>query len=737
MKPALATPVLLLAALAPAVSAQVTWSHVGLTARSHHAMVTDTVRSRVVLYGGTTSDTHEWDGTSWVAARPAHRPPTRTYAAMAFDFLRGRTVLFGGGPQNNQTWEWDGTDWTQLVPASSPPGRNGTRLAYDLGRFRTVLFGGHSNTGAALQDTWEWDGTNWIQAAPANAPSARGFQGMTYDAVSGKVLVFGGLVDQFNGPALGDTWTWDGVNWTQANPAGTPSARCTTLATDVVRQRVVMFSGAATIYSQATLTDTWEWDGSNWTLMSPAASPPPRLGHAMTLDALGRIVLFGGETSFTAVRADLWGWDGANWTQLRTSTGPTPRADHALAYDPVRDRVVLFGGTSAQLTPLGDTWLWDGFEWREVLPANSPAPRAAHVMTFDPVRQRVVLFGGTGRNDTWEWDGTNWQQRTPAAAPPAQTKPAMVWDSVRQRGVLYGSDTYEWDGSQWTNRPSAARPASTRDVAMAFDAVRGRVVLFGGQAFALEMWEWDGLNWTPVTMANPTPPARRTGTMVFDATLTRMFLYAGFSTASGVLGDTWDWDNTAWTNRTLTPAANNPPMRLSHAMVHDPSRQRSILFGGSNAGQYLGDTWELAAANPARYAPFGAGCAGGAGMPVLGAVPWQLPWLGGSFTAEVRPIPPVAVGVMFTGYSRTTWLGIPLPLNLTGAGMPGCSLLASGQIILALSTGGGVGTLTLPLPTDPSLLGAAFYQQALVSDFAANPAGLIVSNGAAARFGQR
>src|SRR5262245_51346436 len=51
--------------------------------------------------------------------------------------------------------------------------------------------------------------------------------------------------------------------WTNRTPAVSPGARSSPgLAYDPVRGRTVMFGGVAP--SQATYTDTWEWDGSTW-----------------------------------------------------------------------------------------------------------------------------------------------------------------------------------------------------------------------------------------------------------------------------------------------------------------------------------------------------------------------------------------------------------------------------------------------------------------------------------------
>ena len=52
------------------------------------------------------------------------------------------------------------------------------------------------------------------RTSPPPAPTPRFEMGMAYDAASGQVVLFGG-----GGHAwLGDTWTWDGTDWTQRTP---------------------------------------------------------------------------------------------------------------------------------------------------------------------------------------------------------------------------------------------------------------------------------------------------------------------------------------------------------------------------------------------------------------------------------------------------------------------------------------------------------------------------------------
>ena len=72
----------------------------------------DSSRGRVVMFGGTDSsasrnlaDTWEWDGTNWIQRAPATSPTARAGHAMAYDSIRGRVVLFGGsGDQASPIW---------------------------------------------------------------------------------------------------------------------------------------------------------------------------------------------------------------------------------------------------------------------------------------------------------------------------------------------------------------------------------------------------------------------------------------------------------------------------------------------------------------------------------------------------------------------------------------------------------------------------------------------------------
>jgi uncharacterized protein (TIGR03437 family) len=253
---------------------------------------------------------------NWTRQNPSTSPiPTRAGSAMAYDSAHNQIVLFGGGNGRvlNETWNWDGSDWTRKLPLASPPGRVNHAMAYDSAHGQIVLFGGRDANGR-FSDTWVWDGTNWTQKFPQTSPPARAYTAMVYDSAHGQVVLFGGSREQFP-------------------------------------------------LTEIAFNDTWTWDGSNWTQRSPQSSPAVRGGHALAYDsAHGQVVLFGGDTSEVNVGntffSDTWTWDGANWTQKSPQSAPSARSGHAMAYDSSHGQVVLYGGYGA-VGFLGDIWTWD------------------------------------------------------------------------------------------------------------------------------------------------------------------------------------------------------------------------------------------------------------------------------------------------------------------------------------------------------------------------------------------
>jgi hypothetical protein len=704
-----------------------------MAAVSGHAMAFDEARGRTVLFGGNSgpfqsADTGEWDGAAWTL-RDTNVVPARFAHALAYDRTRRRVVLFGGrtglSTDLGDTWEWNGDRWVQRSSGGPSP-RAGHSLAYDPLRQRTVLFGA-----AAPADTWIWDGVAWTQLAPVHSPGDRLGAAFAFDETSGRALLFGGA-SMTQPTLLGDTWSWDGTDWTLLAATSAVSARgCAAIAFDAGLGRVVLYGGGTNTPLNGGAVffgDAFEWDGANW--LPHAAPPSARTYGTMVYDRTRSSLVLHGGGVLLGTLDDTWEQSSgaSSWNQVRP-TGPYTRYGHALASDTARGRVVMFGGRLPTLWQprLSETWEWDGYRWHAAQPATSPAPRDNHAMAFDAARQRTILFGGfdpstgLGAADTWSWDGANWTQLAPAASPPPRAAHAMAYDSTRQQVLLFsgtaGNDTWTWNGANWTQQFPVHSPTIRQDAGMAEDFVRQVVVLFGGYLIAAraatnETWEWNGVDWvqrlTPVS-----PAARVMHAMAFDATRLRVEMTSGLTSLfnSQQLSDTWEYDGVNW-NLVL---ANGPRPSFEHALAYDSVRRQLLLFGGAGS---TNDVWFFGDTTQAQSTPVGSGCAGSAGVPVLAGSP---PSLGESGVAleliDAAPAAPAAIGLSFASAS--------VPLG------GGCTLLlgpsAGARFLLTNATGNA--RQPLPVPEAPALRGLTVFAQGAVLDAAGAFAGLAFTAG--------
>jgi hypothetical protein len=729
---------LLMLAAGGAATAQTEWHPLlsPTVPRSRHAMAFD--GRGLVVFGGTSTvgssnyllaATEIWDGHQWTAAHPPNEPSPRSGHAMASDIMRARVVLFGGfDAANNRlsdTWEWNGVTWSQVLTATSPSPRRLTAMAYDFLRQRTVLFGGESTFGQSVGDTWEWDGLDWSQRSSAIAPLARQGHAMAYDLLRGRIVMFGGE-NQFTQLQTNAVWEWDGTSWQQFLPPVRPIARHShAMAFDFSSGKTLVFGGISAL---APLAELWGWDGSQWQNLT-ASTPLQPTGlqlSAMAFDLSHSIaVVFGGQMNGGAL-SETWEWDGTHWIMPQ----PLARSSPAMALDPVSGVGILFAY---------NTWEWRAGAWRMLVPATTPPDRMGAGMAFDAARQRIVMFGGMRPSgstpmlaDTWLWDGLTWSQVTAVVAPPGRSGQSMTFDSVRQEVVLFGGfsgsptnillqDTWVWNGSTWTQRFPTNTPPGRTSAGFAFDPARGRAVLVGGTT-PWDTWEWDGTNWLQ-QMPVHLPSGGSASSLAYDPMRRRCVLWC--ISCNG----TWEWDGVDWLQRT-TPSPS--PQSAAGVLAFDAHTNRVLLHQ-----PLLPATWDYGPVHPATIAPFGTGCAGSAGTPVLRADNGSLPWLGDTLALAVEPVAANAPVLLAIGFSNTTFGGASLPVSLDALGMTGCSLLVSiDEQRLAFSNGARA-DFALLVPTTTALTGLQFFAQAAVADAAANPAGIVASNALAGSIGSR
>ena len=456
---------------------------------------------------------------------------------------------------------------------------------------------------------------------------------VAFDPLRNQLLCYGG----FPGALTSDLHALDRSDWTW-RPV--PSSRVPTpvalfsMATDTLRNRIVLFGGTVSTTNLEGTAETWEWDGTDWSLRTPAQSPPPRMDAAVAFDsARGVAVLFGGRgTSFTELRDDIWEYDGQTWVAGQPTQRPPAGPAH-MAYDPVRQVAVL--QPQVTVSQQIGTWEWDGSDWTG--PLDPEVSDVDNRLVWYPAWQAVVRvsrFGAVAR-----WDGARWIQVIPAD--PLRTNPTTAvahdpnpgagllrqgvdgdvkrltasgwvragtpyrpisgnaplrYDAARQRllalggsGQLFARDslTGEWD------ELAAFRSLGVSPTAAAwcFDAARGEVVLHGVVPPSFQtprtfLWSAAQSTWREATPTRPGPP-RRNAAIAYDERRQRVVLFGGEGERDPA--PVWEWDGADWTPITANPA---PPTRLMGEMVYDPDREVVILFGGQGGGAFLRDTWE-------------------------------------------------------------------------------------------------------------------------------------------------
>ena len=308
----------------------------------------------------------------------------------------------------------------------------------------------------------------WVQIATQGPPS-RINAAMAYDSDRHVTVLYGGTGYTSNGiPAIGDTWEFDGTNWTQRFPATSPVARSQAqMVYDSGRHRSVLFGGRIYTNSNWQISlETWEWDGTNWQQNVTAHVPPWTTSDpfgACYDSARGETLIFGGLNN-TGRLYQLWGYDGTDWTQ-KTPTGPTPVTANSgvMTFDLFRNVAVLLGG-NAQSVPApypsgGAVWEWDGSIWHEKPQSGQTFGGASSqdVFAFDTFRNESVLYGvvyGTvdgvasdlppfpyGYRYMWRWNGQDWQADPPTptlGGQILQINASMSFDTLRNALVLFG-----------------------------------------------------------------------------------------------------------------------------------------------------------------------------------------------------------------------------------------------------------------------------------------------------------
>jgi hypothetical protein len=282
--------------------------------RTAAALVYDVTRKEMLLWGGIASDGKTfpndlwaWNGSSWrqLVPRDGVAPLGRSHHNLVYDEARRRVVLIGGrrGPGKlGDTWEWDGARWHEITSGTFPILH--PTVVYDGMRRRVVLFGG-SDLAGLLRKLMGWNGRAWEVLDSVGPPLAKeaGIPVISAVTPAGELLSVIEQSGRSSDSVALLTWTWNGTSWTrrELGPAMTslqPAASAPD-GTIYIYQSFGEWLTAPLVHTRS--------PAGVWTSVSPSVRPEPNLFPAAAYDPIRkRFVLYGNA---------YWEWDGARWAK--------------------------------------------------------------------------------------------------------------------------------------------------------------------------------------------------------------------------------------------------------------------------------------------------------------------------------------------------------------------------------------------------------------------------------------
>lgn len=572
--------------------------------RTAHGFVYDSTRGRGVLFGGRKAriepegvvslfnDTWIWDNGQWQQIVPPNSPEARHLHAMAYDSVRDRVVVFGGSRRNAadtafepayDTWEFDGTTWTKIAIENEPK-VNVPQLVYDAARNQILLMG-TNETFTTLMYAYEPNNRTWRQITAEKMPACVNDAALTYRARTGTVILIGGVCS-LTTSTTDQTWEWNGTNWAEVTTNNLGRGIAQAIAYDSLRDTIVAFGGFSA-FNPIPRSFTSYFTSNTWRVSFTQSRPEPRSLHSFETDPVNKTVwMFGGLNEFaTAFTAELWGYRNGQWFSNFVTGAPLDCTTPVSAWDANRSKLVVICGGQG-------VFEWDGKAWTAPEARDDrPDARRFPAAVYDETLKKVVLFGGYDnanfRNDTWTWDGTTWVE-IERDRPNQRSLMQMWYDPLLKKTVLYGglgrrnineritrySDMWSFDGTQWTKMNVTTTPGERFGAQTAIDPRTNKMILFGGlrsepvegdddrrrQFFDNDTWEWDGAasRWTKLNPA-VSPAARQNGGFAWDPMAQELVLYGGY--AGFYYSDTWTFDGTNWHPRAEPRGRRRPSGR--------------------------------------------------------------------------------------------------------------------------------------------------------------------------------
>lgn len=425
-----------------------TWSTLGTDRPGTFTAITELANGDLVLTGSFTVGSQygvlalRYDGVDWL--------PVGQQTGIA-----GAAVVVPGGDlvvsHSNGLKRWDGTSWSSLDSV----GILGANTLVPLANGELLIGGGMQDTHViGYQTAVRLSGSNWSPIGDGIDASVQ-----TATCLDDGSFVVGGRFRQLADLRGSGIARWNGTSWDAMG--GLPAS------IDALIPRANGHLWA--IGSMASVSGTYEWDGSTWTTL-----PYWELRGGLER-ANGELVVFGPFTVIGGVPANqVARWNGVTWAPLGAGPSGTVRALCEWQGD-----LIACGEFSGGGNPAYGVARWDGSVWT-MLGTGGPYNAKHGVVLEDG---SLVVDGELAYQlGVWRWDGLTWQSigAVPGGGSIASLDllpggDLLVGGQFTAIGGVSCANTARWNGSVWT----PFGPGSNAWARAVVSRQRGEVLLAG------------------------------------------------------------------------------------------------------------------------------------------------------------------------------------------------------------------------------------------------------------------
>jgi hypothetical protein len=576
---------------------------------------------------------------------PAVKPNINLFdTASGYDTFNKRVIFATSQPTPNSLLYFKPNTKTFTNPqlAVAPSARFGTNFCLIPGETTGVLFSrliqfALNTTGVPVfddtyyNDTWLYSTSTsaWTNvSSQTNGASPNVILPAYAMSTNQQVLVFGGFVN-YPSTFSSDTYLFDipTLTWTQITPTPGP------LPFGFGNSMVFYPPTNSFILVESTTDQTWSFQGSTWTLLSPAASP---VGIKYPL----YMVYVSSDNCIYALSAvnnddttwQLWKYNGT-WTQIVTTSTPYGYGGSSdnlisMVYVSDLDKIYVFQPTavfaytvSTQTWNLVNNTLPTSPSLQPVnLAAVNTVQNALNYLFSPDIQSATIAPTVPAPTNTFNYLlSTNAWSRYNTMPQPKIINAGTCYDSLRNVYWLlngensvtipfnYVNQLWKFDNSTklWSQvTPLTTGPIDKKYPNVVYDTLADKVVLYGGSSSETWVYDPDANVWTLVPFVGSQPGIRVNSSFVYNPDTNTSILFGGEIVSNLqnliVTNDVWSFDAVTlrWTQLSVDSASSGPPQSAQVTMAYNTTNKAFVLFFGSRLTTAVGvdnfpQTWYL------------------------------------------------------------------------------------------------------------------------------------------------